>query len=653
MLLVPPRWIDARRLIRVCAIIGVVLALASMSLSAFAQSSNTFTFMGSVTNKFQPLQHSWYTAIVGYAQRLFWALAAVDFGWTTITYVLDKNDLADMLGSLVRKMMTLCFFFALLKFSNQWIPMIIDSFTQIGQAAGGSASSTTPDGIVGKGYDLALGAFQAIHDLGALDAIAVVIPVGALAILIFLAFLFVAAQLLVTQIESFICIGAGVILLGFGGSRWTTDMASKYMQYAVATGLKLMVLYLIVGAGQALFGGLTIDPNNLINSCLTNAGSALIYTYLAIQIPAIASAMMSGSPSMTAGGMMGAAITAGAAMAGAGAAAAAGGMSAAKGAGGAAAGATGLAKALSAGVNSGLDLGKSGTALASHALGEMGAHGLGMAKGAIGDAVGGAKTNFAQAVDQSTGGKIASSIESTRGGSVAGVPAPQPAAGGPAGAPLGGADASNASQGVSGGASGSGAEAVQSGGQPVSPESGASPVSGGSPADAAQSSPNVPAPSGSSPSSAQPASSASSAPSAPSAPSGGATPSAGTSSAPASASPSNAGSASSSGSSNAASAPAPQSASSGASAANTGADTGSGSSVGSPAASPTTSASPSAGSGGDASTASLSGNGQSGNPSTPSRPDPLHKRIQDLQGYVPQDSAHAASVNIDLKHSQD
>ncbi|KMY85163.1 hypothetical protein BUMB_02028c [Candidatus Paraburkholderia calva] len=66
----------------------------------------------------------------------------------TIRYILDKNDLGDMLGSLIRKMMTLGFFFALLKFSNQWIPMIIDSFTQIGQAASGAGASTTPDGIV-------------------------------------------------------------------------------------------------------------------------------------------------------------------------------------------------------------------------------------------------------------------------------------------------------------------------------------------------------------------------------------------------------------------------------------------------------------------------------------------------------------------------
>lgn len=251
-----------------------------------------------------------------------------------------------------------------------------------GGAGGAAPSAATPDGIVSTGFDTALAAYQAIGELGVMEKIAVVIPVTALAILV-LSFLFVAAQLLVTQIESYIAIGGGVILLGFGGSRWTTDMASKYLQYAVATGIKLMVLYMIVGAGQTLFDNLAIDPANLIQSCLIAAGEALVYAYLGISVPQMASAMMSGSPSMTAGGMLGAAIGAGAAVAGAGAAGMAGMAGAASGATGAAAGATGLAKALGAGLNSGLDLGKSGTALATHALGEMGSHGLGLAKGRL------------------------------------------------------------------------------------------------------------------------------------------------------------------------------------------------------------------------------------------------------------------------------
>ncbi|WP_310703453.1 type IV secretion system protein, partial [Burkholderia multivorans] len=144
-------------------------------------------------------------------------------------------------NSLVKKVMTIAFFWTLLKMSDTWIPAIINSFKTIGMAAGGAGgsapSAATPDGIVSTGFDTALAAYQAIGELGVMEKIAVVIPVTALAILVFLSFLFVAAQLLVTQIESYIAIGGGVILLGFGGSRWTTDMASKYLQYAVATGI--------------------------------------------------------------------------------------------------------------------------------------------------------------------------------------------------------------------------------------------------------------------------------------------------------------------------------------------------------------------------------------------------------------------------------
>src|SRR5260364_354756 len=139
--------------------------------------------------------------------------------------------------------------------SSRW-----DSFRRIGTAAGAVPATTTPDGVVNEGYELALGAFQAMRELGVLDAIAVVLPVVLLAELIFLAFLLIAAQLLVTQIESYLCIGAGVILLGFGGARWTEDIAATYMRYALLVGLKLMILYLVIGAGQTLFDGLKLDP---------------------------------------------------------------------------------------------------------------------------------------------------------------------------------------------------------------------------------------------------------------------------------------------------------------------------------------------------------------------------------------------------------
>jgi type IV secretion system protein TrbL len=642
----------------------IALLLLTAVLSAHAQSTDSsFSLLNGVQSKFQPLQYQWGAKIKVYAQRLFWALAAVDFGWTCVTYIIEKNDIGDMFGSLVRKVMTITFFFTLLKMSDTWIPMILNSFTQIGQDAAGSGASSTPDQIVSTGWSTALAMYQAVANKGLTDKIAMTIPVTALSILCFLSFLFVAVQLLVTLIETYIAIGAGIIMLGFGGSRWTTDMASKYMQYAVGTGVKLMVIYLIVGAGQTLFDqNAMIDANQIIKSCMTAMGAGFVYAYLAFQVPSIASSMMSGSPSMTAGGMMGAALTTGAAMAGAGAAAGAAGLGAAKGAAGAASGATGLAKALSAGVNSGLDLGKSGTALAAHALGQTGAHGLGMAKGAIGDAVGGAKSNFAQAVDKSVGGKIASSIEATRGGSVSGVPAPQASAGASQGggaaqgsAPQAGASPANPGQG-SGGSDGgsdggvSATDAAQSSGQPVSATQAVEAAAGSAPGDSGAAA-TASAPSASSTAAASSAS-----------PSGSGSSGAGVSSAASSASGGGAGGVPSGASGNGGGAP---SGSSGGAAsappqqASRAATPATGTATQSAGASPTSGSSGSspssaAGSGGDASTASLSGDSQAGgNNSGPSRSDPLHKRIQDLQGYVPQDTAHAASVNIDLKHAAD
>lgn len=647
--LIPTAW-RTRKGARFVSFAVIAMLLMTAVLSAHAQSSDTsFSLLNGVQAKFQPLQLQWGAKIKVYAQRLFWALAAVDFGWTCITYIIDKNDIADMLGSLIRKMMTISFFFVLLKMSDTWIPMIINSFTQIGQDAAGSGASATPDQIVSTGWSTALAMFQALHNKGMSEKIAMALPVTALSILCFLSFLFVAVQLLVTLIETYIAIGAGIIMLGFGGSRWTTDMASKYMQYAVATGVKLMVIYLIVGAGQSLFDSTTmIDADQFIKSCMTAMGAGFVYAYLAFQVPAMASAMMSGSPSMTAGGMAGAALTAGAAMAGAGAAVAAGGMGAAKGAAGAAAGATGLAKALSAGINSGLDLGKSGTAAVAHGLGQVGAHGLGMASGSIGDAVGGARSNFAQSVDKSAGGKIASSIEATRGGSVSGIPVPQSSA----------ANVAPGSQSAGSQSASSGPTATSSSSQ-SSPTGDASSTGSAVPDATAHAAGSLPSnvtggtPSAGSADGSVAGSSEISQPSTPTATPGaaGAGSAAQASGAQSGVSSSSAGGATpnSAASSSPGRSAGPASASAG--------SVGSGSSTASASPTPSSSqkSSPSARAPtGDASTASISSDGQAGgNGPTSSRADPLHKRLNDLQGYVPQDSAQAASVNIDIKHTQD
>lgn len=587
----------ATKSIHWATLVIVCVWLAFVAPSAFAQTPApeplSFQVMDKIGALYMSKTFQWSETIRVYAIKLFLMLAAIDFGWLCVNFIFEKKEFEDMMYSVGKKLMTLSFFLFLLMSSNTWIPQVIDSFSKIGKEATKASVATTPDGIVANGFDAAIGVFQILGELDLGEKMAAAMPASLIALFIFLAFLWTAAQLLVAQIESSIAIGAGIILMGFGGSRWTTDMATKYKQYVVATGVKLMLMYIIVGTGATLFNDIKlVSGDGFLASMLVALGSSLMYAFLATKVPAMASGMMSGSPSMGAGDLMTAAIGAGAAIAGMGAAGAALGKAGAGAVGGGAAAATGVGQALGAGLQSGLDMGKSGAGLAAHAMGEVGSHGLGLASGAIGDRMASSSAGFGERVANSAGGKIATSIQASRGGSMAGVggtesnapgSAPSPAASNTAPSPAG---TSSSSAGSGSGSPAAGANAAQ--------------VPAGTGAQAASDSSR----------------------------SASAGNSAGQRATPAAASPA------------------------------TGPGAGSGSPLdqvptnSSPGAAVDPSGSATSTPSGDASNGSLSGGSERKSAPQERDRDPLHRRIQDLKGYVPDDAAQAATLQINVNHSQ-
>lgn len=602
--------------------LALTLLFLAFSFGGFAHAEEIkapFAVLDRINDAYKAYQMPWYNAIKVYAVRLFWMLALVDFSWSAIVWAMEKNDIGEVLMALMRKIFSLGFFWSLLKMSDTWIPAIISSLSQIGQNVGGVTA--TPDGLVAAGFLYALGAYDILGKTDLIETLALALPVGFLAMVTFFSFLWVAKELLTTLIESYLQIGAGVILLGFGGSRWTTDFATKYIQSAFGTGLKLMMLYLIVGIGSTIHNGLKVEASGIISSMFVIAGASFFYACLATKIPQLASAMMSGSPSLSAGGMMGAAIGMGAAIAGA----ATGGAALAAGAAGAAttgaAGASGLAQALSAGMQSAGDLGKTGGGAAMHAAGEVAKHGLGLGVSNIGSALSNGSAAFREKVANSTGGQIASSIESGRGGSLSGA----------ASAPS--SDAAADSQPAS-------AAPEQSSGNETSASTAAS--AGESPSGQSNSSSSPAANSATSSSGAASTTSAPSASSSSQASGGGSSPTAGGSSPGSSVAGSTSKPA-------AASAPAPSG--------------GSGSASSTPSTTASTTPQPDSASSsnttpatGDASNASIGGGengGNGGNIGANQFERKFHEKLKDLESYVPQDGASSAAININMGHAKD
>ena len=456
-----------------------LLALAFLFFSA--QTYANTGILDNIATSYKNASTGWATTLVGYAIRLFMLLATIELAWSFGVWAMDKSELQGFTSAIVKKIMWIGLFYALLLNGPTWIPLIVDSFTEAGATAGGAGGGLSPSEIFTTGLDNAATMLQGIKDMSLWDDFATIVIAGLAAIAIVLAFAVIAGQLLIALIESYIAISAGLLFLGFGGSRWTTDFVQKFIGYAVATGVKLFMLFLIVGIGNTqamqwknMLQTIGQPGAPVFNLILTVFGGSIILAVIAVQIPAMAASMLSGSPTMTAGAAAGTAAMGAAGIVGAGAMGAASTISAAKSVGGAA----------------------SATSAAFGEAGAQGKTGLGRAVGTLGNlgtaAARDTSNRMGEAISQTKGGRMAD-ISQARGAEMAaggGVSPPSGSAGGAAasaqapGASFGG-NGDTGTPAAPGGGSGTPAAPGGGSGTPAAPGGGS-----GTPAAPAQASSN-------------------------------------------------------------------------------------------------------------------------------------------------------------------
>ncbi len=200
---------------------------------------------------FQQMRGQWFAAVQGPAQTLFGLLALIEFAWSAAVLALERTDLQSWTAGLIRKLMWIGAFYALLVFGPTWIPAIIDSFTQLGQQASG-VGPLQPGAVFQRGLDIGGALFGGASDAGFLSNFGTAMAMVFAAILSFVAFCFISIQLVAALVESYIVVAAAFFFLGFGGSRWSAPYVEKYIALAVGVGVKIMVLFLLIGVGMAL-----------------------------------------------------------------------------------------------------------------------------------------------------------------------------------------------------------------------------------------------------------------------------------------------------------------------------------------------------------------------------------------------------------------
>lgn len=366
------------------------LALAVPVMLVLSGTAHAAGILDSVTNNFRSLEPVWFNRLYGDARDLFSILIVIEIVWFGLTSALAGRGFEEIVPGFVKKVMTIGFFYAILINAGAWTTDIMNSFEQAGSAAGG-ISALSPSTIVSYGMADALriltggqatlahssgGWFTFLNigsDIGRMAAFFVeLVERVILAAMIFVAFFVIALDMLILLIESYLILGAGVLFLGFGGSRWTARYVNSYFNYAISVGVKLFVIYLIVGAlYTTVIPEINTQLNNVsthlnIGAVLTTAVTAMAAALLAKKIPEHAGALLGGSANLTAG-LFGSEVARATMIAGTAAAAVATGGAAAV---------AGTTTAAAAGV-------ASGTA-ASGAAGAAGAGGVAASSGAAG-----------------------------------------------------------------------------------------------------------------------------------------------------------------------------------------------------------------------------------------------------------------------------
>jgi type IV secretion system protein TrbL len=225
----------------------------------------------------------------------------IELVWSAIWWAVDREDGLGVIAALLRKVVAVGFFYAILLNANSWIRAVIEGFRTAGAAASG-LNSLNPSGVFDQGLALATQIFNAPNELGLLESIFPSLVAALCALIVVAAYAIIAAQLMVALVESFIVIGGGILLLGFSGSRWTKFFSERYLSYVASVGVKLFVLYLIMGVGMSIAarwvpllsaGGFSPTP------LLYVTGGALVFVFLTWHIPSVAGAMMAGAVTLS------------------------------------------------------------------------------------------------------------------------------------------------------------------------------------------------------------------------------------------------------------------------------------------------------------------------------------------------------------------
>lgn len=260
--------------------------------TAYAELSSS-GILDDVYFKYTEETAKWQSEIEKAATWLFLSLVTISMVWTFSQLLFHRSSFAEFFGELIRFIMFSGTYLWFLQNGAEMATHILNSFIMLAGKASGE-SFVSPSSIVDIGFQIT---DKAWSNIDLFDNFGASLLCGIIAFIILVLLALIAINLLLQLCSVWVLAYAGIIFLGFGGSKWTSDMATNYFKTVIGVGASLMTMILLVGIGKTIiyeYFSQMSQQNNMHEMAIMFVASLTLF-FLVEKLPAMVSGIVTGA----------------------------------------------------------------------------------------------------------------------------------------------------------------------------------------------------------------------------------------------------------------------------------------------------------------------------------------------------------------------
>ena len=281
-----------------CCVLFLVAGLLSFPSFAYAAGAEgvDWQILSKIADKFRQTSFSWSQSFGQAASSLFKILTILSIVMFGITNALKRKPLEEFIAEFALLLVTIGFMFYVLNSYDTIVRWLLEYFSRLAGTVG--APEMNPGAVLAKGMEVIEVLLKRMSFFSPGESVGLLLS----ALVLIIIFALIAAQMLLVMCEVYVCVNAGVILLGFGAFDPVRSYAINFLRYTLSGVIKLFTMQLVVGIGIQFIRDIKFQDSGLPEQ-LVLIGSLIVLLALVQNLPDMVAGIVNGAHVGSAGAL--------------------------------------------------------------------------------------------------------------------------------------------------------------------------------------------------------------------------------------------------------------------------------------------------------------------------------------------------------------